>query len=127
MNASLRWWIITSLRFFDCEPSEILRVLQSYDMSGTISDIARYINDRQIPNYQSFPPFEDGPFTHDFSGVACTVDFANQMPMRFVLSHYSVSPLTPREIVNATTSDGQIITTTVNDGEVQCCSRDHMG
>lgn len=125
-TSSLAWWIIASLRFFDCPPSEIFRVLQSYDMDGTIFEIARYINDLQLPNYQSFPPFENGPSTHDFSGIACTVDFANRMPVRSVLSYYSISPLTPTEIVNATTSDGQMIITTVKDGEAQCCSRDYM-
>ena len=127
LKSSLACLIITSLRFFDCAPSEIFHVLQSYDMGETISDVADCISDGNLPNYQSFHFLDNERFTHSSSGVAFTVDFDNQMPMRSVLSHDSVPSLTPREVVSATTSDGQIIITTVADGEVRCCSRDRMG
>ena len=123
-KSSLALWIILSLRFFDCEPSEIFRVLQSYEMGGTVSEVARYISDNKLPNYHSFElEDEDSPFMHVFAGITCKVDFANQMPVRSVLSHHYVPALTPREIVGATTLDGQIIITTVKDGEVRCYSQ----
>ena len=127
-KSSLAWCIILSLRFFNCEPSEIFRVLQSYEMGGTVSEVALYISDDELPNYHSFE-FEDGVFELDFAGklnfaeITCKVEFANQMPVRSVLSHDGVANLTPREIVGATTLDGQTIITTVKDGEVRCCSQ----
>lgn len=91
-----------------------------------IFDIARYINDLQLPNYQSLSSFENGLSMHDFLGIACMVNFANLMLVRSVLSYYSISSLTPREIVNAIISDSQIVITMVKDGEAECCSRDYI-
>ena len=123
-KSSLAWWIILSLRFFDCEPSEIFRVLQSYEMGGTVSEVARYISNAELPNYRSFEP-GDRPFKAILviAGITCKVEFANQMPVRSTLSHGCVSDLTPKEIVGATTLDGQTIITTVKDGEVRCNSQ----
>lgn len=125
-ESPLVWWIITSLRFFDCAPSEIFRVLQSYNLSGTISHVARHINDNQLPNYQSFPPSSCGAFLLPSLGFTGTVYFANQRPVRSFLLHSSVKALTPKQIVNATTSDGQIIVITIRDSEIHCCSQDLM-
>ena len=122
-KSSIARWIIVSLRLFNCEPSEIFRVLQSYEMSGTVSEVALCISDDELPNYHIFEPEEDGIFQLDFAGITCKVEFANQMPVRSILSHDGVSNLTPREIVGATTLDGQTIITTVKDGEVRCYSQ----
>lgn len=117
-RAPLVWWIITSLWFFDCAPSEIFRVLQSYDLGGTISDVERHIDDNQLPNYRSLPSI-DGAIELPSLGIIGTVYFADQMPVRSVLVHPYIMALTPREIVNATTSDGQIVVMTIRDSEVQ--------
>ena len=118
-KSSTAWWIILSLQFFDCEPSEIFRVLQSYEMGGTISEVARIISDDNLPNYRAFAP-EDGPFMHVFAGIIRKVDFVNHKPVRSLLKHTYIPALTPKEIVGATTSDGQIIITMVKDGEILC-------
>lgn len=120
LESPLVWWIITSLRFFDCAPSEIFRVLQSYDLGGTISDVDRHIDDNQLPNYRSLPSFIDGPIVLPSLGFTGRVIFADQMPVRSVLVDPSIMALNPREIVNATTSDGQIVVMTIKDNEVQC-------
>lgn len=125
-TSSLAWWMIASLLFFDYASSKIFRMLQLYHIDGMIFDIACYINDLQLPNYQSLSLFENGLSTHNFSGIACMVNFANLMLVRSVLSYYSISPLTLREIVNAIISDSQIVITMVKDGEAECCSRDYM-
>lgn len=144
--------IMVGLRYLDCDIESIFSVLESYDQGGTVLDVARYIEAQNIlPYHEIFPrgvavgdpqkepslldrtPNHQRTYNTGTRDTTFVVDYARELPVKFVAKSRYIRTLFPREIVSVGTSDGQKIITIVVDGQVRCCSWDevdfsiHMG
>lgn len=113
----MAYLMIFYLHYLGCDVGNINSVLESYDMGGTIDDVARYIQQYQLFRYNDFTTYEDGrQFTTGSFGSQCMTDFAQGRPYQIQVVGTSFSTLTPRTSVTAVTSEGLKIITIVRDG-----------
>ena len=114
--------MIDCLQFLGCEVEDIFRVLESYDMGGTISDVACYIEEEEFSQHHEFDAHLESQMTFGTEGMT-KVDFDEGKPVRLVVSAGWIPPLSPKETVSIRAGAQEIITKFVG-GEFRCCSWD---
>lgn len=138
-SSPIAFLIIKCLRYLGCELSSIFRVLQSFDLGGTPSDVARYIHEEQLPQYHEDEPRPDGSVTfiqryyeyetRPYSSITSSqspsdywisVVSAQGRPVLLAVCHSRIMGLIPREIVCADTPDDRKIVTIVTEGLLRC-------
>lgn len=125
-NVPIAGLMIHCLRYLGCYWESIFRVLESYDMGGTVFDVARYIEERKLGPYKAVTR-PDGQLTNTLPGGAVfTRDFVEQMPVRFVVTADWIPDLSPRKMVGALTPDGRKFMMIVKRGQLQCCPWDEV-
>lgn len=121
LRSSTACFMIICLHFLGCKTESIFRVLESYDLGYTIMDVARYIKDEDLFQHSNIldPP-------HDYSNtcsrnpkITLTVEFAQARPIELKVSASCIPSLSPRNIVNAVTSDGQQVVTVMTKGQLR--------
>lgn len=113
--------IISGLQYLGCDIESIFRVLQSYEMGGTILDVARSIEEGHIRQYHGFIIPPDGRrIRHRSWGGTITIDFAKGKPILFEINSSRISTIYPNEIVSAATGDDRQIVTRISDGQLRC-------
>lgn len=75
--------IIENLDYLGCNRLSILRVLQLYDLGGTPYDVARYIREEQLPQYNEHGTRPDGRiiFIQSKGDDSISVEFAQGIPV----------------------------------------------
>ncbi|MCJ1269049.1 hypothetical protein MMC22_008937 [Lobaria immixta] len=118
--------MIFCLHFFWCESEDIFRVLESYGMGGSVSDVDRYVQEEQFPRYDEMGPPPDGRRVYTRStAITLTVDFAHGWPMQVEIGACWISALFPHTIVVVEADDRRIVTSVV-DGHLRCCVWEEM-
>lgn len=117
-------FMIFCLHFLGCDVESIFRVLDSYDLGYTISEIVRFIEEEDLIQYKEIlAPVPERRMTYTRStGTILTVDFAQGRPEMLVVSATCISALSPRKIVNNVTPDGRQVVTVIVEGQLQFCS-----
>lgn len=118
--------MIFCLHFFGCESEDVFRVLESYDMGGSISDVDRYVEEQQFPRHDETvtPPNGRRVYTRS-TAVTLAIDFAQGWPMQVEIGACWISALFPRTIVVVEADDRRIVTSVV-DGHLRCCVWEDM-
>lgn len=117
--------MILCLHFLGCDIETIFWVLGSYDLGGTISDVASHIEEEQLPRHDEFDAPPDGRITYARStGTTLTIDYAQGEPMQIMISgpNFSKFSLPRPSVVVITSDDGRKIVTRVAEGYLQCSS-----
>lgn len=120
-------YMIFCLQYLGCDIESIFRVLQSYNLGGTISDVARYIEEGQLLQHSEtmYPP-NCRKLYYRSTGTTLEIDFAQGKPVQLVLSANCISPLSSRKLVTIVTLDGQKLITVAVDGHLRICTWDRL-
>lgn len=120
-------FIIFCLHFLGCDMESIFCVLESYQLGGTIADVARYIKEEKLVQYHEIALPPDGRSVYN-RGTDTTfiADFSQGRPVQLMVHASWISQLPSRKIVTVITLDGENIITIAVQGHLRCCSWDHV-
>ena len=119
-NSPIACHIIFGLQFMGADIESIFRVLQAYDLGGSIFDVAVYIKEMELIQHHEYPTPRDGRKMHtEPSGTNFMIDYSGGWPVRMVVNAPWIKTQCPRCFVSATGADErQEIITIVLDGQV---------
>lgn len=113
--------MIFCLHYLGCDASSISRVLESFDMGGSISEVEQYVEEEELLQHHEIEAPTDGQRVYtQGTGPTLVVDFAQGWPIQVEIGACWISALFPRDsaIVKA---DCRKIVTIVMDGRLRCC------
>lgn len=104
----------------------IFRVLQAYDLGGSIFDVVAYIKEMEFIQHHEYPTPPDGRKMHtEPTGTTFVIDYGGGWAVRVVVNSHWIKTRCPRRVVSATGADGrQQIITIVLDGQVRFWMQD---
>lgn len=116
-------FIIFCLHFLGCDTKSIFCVLESYQLGGTLADVARYIEEEKLVQYHQIIPPPDGRsvYTRGTETIV-KMDFYRGRPVQLMVYASWISQLPSRKIVTVITLDGENIITIAVQGHLRCCS-----